>query len=108
MKSRITTKLTKQQQQALNDEVRRQLSEMSKDWYNNIDALILYTLNTEFGFGRKRLLAFYKALRKANNNLIRYYRMDDPEFICKTKLKNIGVDIDQWNENISKGRDIVL
>ena len=101
MKARLRAGLNKTAQIAFNDEVNRQLAEKSKDWYTNIDSLILYVLHEEFGFGKDRLQRFVNRLVETNGELVDYYVMDDADFICKTKLKRIGIDVDELN-NIAR------
>lgn len=103
MKARLNMGMSKTAQTAFNDEVNRQLAARTKDWYVNLDALILYTLHESFGFGKERLKKFFDNMLSNNEELMKYYQMNDVEFICKTKLKNIGVDVDMWNENIFNG-----
>ncbi len=104
MKARIKAGLNKSAQIAFNDEVNRQLAEKSKDWYKNIDSLILFVLHEEFGFGKSRLERFMRKLVSANNELVDYYKMEDSDFICKTKLRRIGVDVDKLNKEIENER----
>lgn len=83
---------------ALNKEIARQIVEMDRAHSNNIDAMVLYVLHTEFGFGKKRLRQFYDALIKEHDRLESYYEMPDSfPWLCKEKLKEIGVDIEAWN-----------
>lgn len=103
MKARVKSSLNKQAQTAFDDEVNRQLEERSKDWYVNVDALILYVLHERFGFGKDRLMKFFYGLIDTNEELISHYHMKDAEFICKTKLKDIGVDVEQWNADLANG-----
>ena len=103
MKARIKASLNEFAQTAFDDEVNRQLEERSKEWYADLDALILYVLHEEFGFGRDRLMRFFYSLIDTNEALIDHYRLKDTEFVCKTKLREIGVDIDRWNADIRQG-----
>ena len=106
MKARIKASLNEFAQTAFDDEVNRQLAERSKEWYTDLDALILYVLHEEFGFGKDRLLRFFYRLIDTNEELIDHYRLKDSEFICKTKLKEMGIDVEKWNEDISLGRRV--
>lgn len=104
MKARMRAGLNKSAQTAFNDEVNRQLAEKSKDWYANIDSLILFVLHEEFGFGKDRLTRFMKKLVSVNDELVDYYKMSDAEFICKEKLKQIGMDVEKLNEELKNER----
>ncbi|MBO7462038.1 MAG: hypothetical protein J6T96_05535 [Bacteroidales bacterium] len=101
MKARFKVGLSNIAQTAFDDEVNRQLEERSKDWYNNIDALILFTLHDEFGFGKERLKRFLYAMVNNNEKLISHYQIKDSEFVCKTKLKEIGIDVEKLNQEIT-------
>lgn len=103
MKARITASLNEMAQTAFDDEVSRQLEERSKEWYENLDSIILYTLHNEFGFGKDRLLKFFRSLINTNEELISYYHLKDADFICKKKLKEIGVDVEEWNRMVREG-----
>ena len=94
--------LNRQEQDALNKEMRRQLLEYTNQNQIDLDSAILYTLHTEFGFGKKRLKRFYNAVSKQFNDLTAYYQMpEDFPFLCERKLRDIGVDVREWNQDVS-------
>ena len=103
MKARQIKRLNKVEQQALDDEVRRQVSGLVETLYSNMDAMILYTLHSKFGFGKKRLLKFYYSFIDFHKELTDYYQMNDAKFICTEKLKDIGIDIEQLESDFKKG-----
>ena len=89
---------TNAEQKALEIEMRKQIFEQQKQYCNDTDALILYVLHAHLGFGKKRLREFYEAYSKELTKLTEYYEMpEDDAFLARIKLKEIGVDIEAWN-----------
>ena len=95
-------KLTAAEEKALNMTVRQKLAEHDRQNCNEIDAMILYILHTEFGFGEKRLRQFYDTFVPAINELCNRYEMEacDNPWLCTHKLKEHGIDIEAWNADI--------
>ena len=48
-------------------------------------------------------MKFFYAMIDNNEELTKYYHLKDVDFICKTKLKEIGVDVEQWNKDLLLG-----
>lgn len=73
--------LTAAEKKAMDIEIRRQLHE-------------------EFGFGPKRLKQFYDTFAVRLNELIKHYEMTDSDIVwlCTYKLKQYGIDIEEWNK----------
>lgn len=91
--------LSAAEKKAMNMEINRQLVEADRRYVNDIDAMVLYTLHAHFGFGVKRLRVFWAAVSEEHDRLIRHYEMpDDYAWLCKEKLKEIGVDVEAWNK----------
>ena len=70
-------------------------------WYaNELDAMILWHLHEEFGFGPKRLKQFYDTFAVRLDELIKHYEMTDSDMVwlCTYKLKQYGIDIEEWNK----------
>ena len=92
---------TASEREAMSKEIRRQIVEMDRKHSDDLDAMVLYTLHAKFGFGKKRLRQFYEAMLEEHDKLIKHYEMpDEYPWLCKYKLKEIGVDIEQWNDTI--------
>jgi hypothetical protein len=90
--------LTAAERKAMDIEINRQIVEADRQYTDNIDAMVLYTLRVHLGFGPKRLRRFWEAFSAEHDRLIRYYEMlDDYAWLCKTKLKEAGVDVEAWN-----------
>lgn len=98
--------LSKAEQQALNEEINRQIAIKYKEWLTELDAMILWTLHThpQLRFGKKRLERFYKVFTKQHLELISRYECGDNDdgSLCVHKLKSIGVDL----ETLSKEFDM--
>lgn len=90
--------LTAAEKKAMDMEINRQIVEADRRYTNDIDAMVLYTLHVHLGFGVKRLRRFYEAFSAEHDRLIQHYEMpDDYVWLCKEKLKEIGVDVEAWN-----------
>lgn len=81
-------------------EIRRQLAEYDLKHANELDAMILWHLHEEFGFGPKRLKQFYDTFAVRLDELIKHYEMTDSDMVwlCTYKLKQYGIDIEEWNK----------
>ena len=83
---------TAAEKKAMEMEISRQIIEADKRYTDDIDAMVLYTLMVHLGFGPKRLRRFYEAFSVEHDRLIQHYEMpDDYTWLCKEKLKEIGV-----------------
>lgn len=101
MKAIERFKPSKAEQKALDREINRQISQNIEGLKVNLLALILWQLHEQLGFGKKRLLRFHDKFIPALNELQEYYDMysgDDTDWLCKRKLKEIGVDVDELSE----------
>jgi hypothetical protein len=94
--------LTNKVRKAINDEVNRQTGENVRKLSVNIQALVLWALHQQFGFGKKRLLQFQEAFLPMIEELQEYYQAEnaqETEFICMHKLKNeVGIDVESLGE----------
>lgn len=76
------------------------IDEMNRQNEKEIDAMILYILHTEFGFGEKRLKRFYDRFSLGLKELGERYQMnsfDDKIWLCQRKLQEEGIDISKWS-----------
>ena len=80
------------EKKAMDMEIQRQLAE--------IDALVLWELREQLGFGNKRLKKFYDNFSRGIEALIRRYEMEqgDDVWLCTYKLKEIGCDLEKWEK----------
>lgn len=90
--------LTAAEQKAMNMEIQRQLVEYDRKNELELDAIILWELHTQLGLGPKRLKKFFDGFSDALNALVNRYEMDisDDFWLCTHKLKEIGVDVEDW------------
>lgn len=89
---------TSQSKKAMIQEINRQIVEQQDKFIQEIDAMILYTLYVELGFGKKRLERFYKAVIRNYKELCKFYEMDDT-YPAEYKLREIGVDLDKLRKD---------
>lgn len=96
----IYVDLTAAEKKAMDIEIRRQLAEYDLKHANELDAMILWHLHEEFGFGPKRLKQFYDTFAVRLDELIKHYEMTDSDMVwlCTYKLKQYGIDIEEWNK----------
>ena len=78
-------------------EVNKQMSEAVLNEERDLMALVLWVLHTEYGFGKKRLERFAEEFHEKLKELSDWYVMDstDQVFLCRRKLKEYGVDVDE-------------
>lgn len=102
MKAKLPFIMSAAQKKAMNEEINRQILERDKTFSMDFDSTVLYVLHTTFGFGKKRLRRFWEAFIKDHDELRRYYEMDseDNAWLCRRKLKEIGVDVEAWYEEL--------
>ena len=106
MKARVksgTLKMSKEVREALEAEAERMakeaIAEMNRDNEEELDAMVLYILHDEFGFGEKRLRRFYDRFTQGLRDLGERYDMneyDDRLWLCQRKLREAGIDISKW------------
>ena len=90
-------KLTCAQRAEVADEARRQLDQLMPMVVQNVEAIILWKLHEECGFGKKRLMRFFDATAPMMEGMLRYYNFktdEDAIWLCKHHLKEIGIDLD--------------
>ena len=92
---------------AAKDEIQRQCVEMNAEYEMELDALVLYTLRSCYGFGRTRLRRFYETLLSYRKALHVYYTRSDPKAetgveyrIASERLSDYGFDVKQQYEEI--------
>lgn len=92
--------MTAAEKKAMRIEIQHQFADFEAKHINELDAVILWHLHEEFGFGQKRLKRFYDTFRPHIVALLERYSMEDSDkvWLCTYKLKQYGVDIEKWNE----------
>ena len=72
--------MTAAEKKAAELEIRKQLAEYDLNNATEMDALVLYILHTEFGFGEKRFKQFFDAMISVNRWLNENQREGDTEY----------------------------
>lgn len=97
---------SKEEQRAMTEEINRQIAEQYEDWLINLDAMVLWTLHTHLGFGKKRLKRFYRDFTKQHIELTQYYECNgDDGSLCIHKLRGIDVDLNAWAKELEEEDD---
>lgn len=89
---------TATERKAMEIEINKQLAESSRKHELEVDAMILWELHEQLGFGPKRLKRFFDNFNVAMDGLIKRYETSDSDksHLCSYKLKEIGVDVEEW------------
>lgn len=102
MRAIVPMRLTNQERKALEREINIQTAKNVKNLSLNLQALVLWNLHEQYGFGKKRLLEFQKTFLPLIEELQQYYQVEDAdetEFVLLHKLKNeVGIDVEELNE----------
>ncbi len=103
MKAIIPGKLTAMQREAMNRELNDQIAKQVPELAHNIMALVLWYLHEKEGYGPVRLTRLNREFAPAIRQLQQYYEMDshdDTEWLVKKKLRDIGVDVEAFDDEI--------
>lgn len=98
MKARIQRKMTNSEMKAIDSSIREQIGKSVDRLKGNIEAIVLWQLHEQFGFGVKRLEAFLEGFRPALQELNEFYGLsdvDETECACVHNLKSIGFDTEK-------------
>lgn len=102
---KVLTEMAKQTKEALAEQVEAEFAERvetaNKAYELEVDALVLWTLHARFGFGYKRLSAFYEALFQERQELHNRYLPRKPDYsdngiesdIAYHRLRDFGYDV---------------
>ena len=97
--------LTSSEKKAMQIEIKRQLDEWDRKHRREIDALILWQLHEQLGFGEKRLKKFYMNFASELKKLSDRYALDEEDqiWLCTYKLKDeLGIDLEDWVNEADK------
>ena len=84
---------------AIESAIKAQIAIYEREHALDVDAMILYALHTHLGFGKDRLKKFFDAFINDHKALIAHYEMpNDGVYLSRVKLKEIGVDVEEWNK----------
>jgi hypothetical protein len=90
---------TAAEMKAVNLEIDRQILEKDEAYSVDVDAMVLYTLMSHYGWKKRRLRKFWEAFITEHKALREHYEMHgvgDQEWLSHKMLKEIGVDVHQW------------
>lgn len=105
MKAIVPTKTTVKQKKAMEVEIRRQCVEQTRKYETELDAVMLFVLHTEFGFGKQRLEKFYDKLFSVRREMQERFQMgEDDDFAIDYFLKQDGIDV-QAMYNAQEGKE---
>lgn len=92
--------LTPAEQKAVDREIERQLAEQIRLCNIEVEAKVLWILHTKFNFSEDELRNFYDDIDMDLDELAKHYEMGDDDlcWLCTRKLKDAGIDIEQWSE----------
>lgn len=95
--------LTASERKAMNMEIQRQLAEYTEKHRLEVDALILWVLHAQLGWGEKRLRRFYDGVDGEIRALVKRYEMDEDDdvWLCTKMLERLGIDIRAWDREQS-------
>lgn len=101
MKARKRINLSANQSRIIEEEIDRQIAQNMDKLSKNILSIVLWELHEVEGFGKKRLLRFHENFVPALKELQEFYDMKtdaETEWLCKKKLKEIGVDVEELSD----------
>lgn len=81
--------------EAMIHEINQQCLAIDNSFTLDMDTMVLFTLHTRYGWGKKRLKDFYQAMFDSHLAMRECYDTDEayPERI---KLKEKGIDVEAW------------
>ena len=95
-------RLSNKERKAIEREIRFQTAKNVKNLSLNLQAIVLWNLHEQLGFGQKRLIEFQRSFLPLIKELQDFYMAEDAEeteFILLYKLKNeVGVDVSKLND----------
>lgn len=101
MRARIPYNLNKYQKKEMEKEINAQIAEADAKYCAEVDAVVLFTLMVEEGWGKRKLRRFWEAMYKNHQEMLKRYEMnDDYPWICTKFLMDRGIDVKEWNREI--------
>ena len=99
MRVKIPTrdKLTAKMRKAVDEEAQSAIDRLMPQVVKNVEAVILWQLHVQCGFGKKRLMKFFAETSGLIENMLSEYSYDTDEdaiWLCKRGLREIGIDLD--------------
>ena len=101
MKARIPYNMSKAQRKSMDAEINRQIAEADAKYCTEVDAVVLFTLMTEEGWGKTKLRKFWEAMYKNHEEMVQRYEMPgEYPWLCTKFLMDKGIDVARWNDEI--------
>jgi len=100
----IGAQLSVSEKKAMNIEIQKQLAEYEKLHAIEVDAIFLWQLHVQLGFGPERLKRFYNNFRPELDRLINRYEDGTPKgdiWVSTQALKDYGIDLEKWREELT-------
>ena len=100
--------LTEKERQGLQIEIMKELADLNRKNYNEIDAMFLWWAHVKLGYGYDRLKALHHDFAPGLMDLCDRYEIHEPGdnvWLCTKKLLDIGVDVAAWNAELKKEKE---
>ena len=98
----LVPKITNKMRKELQREIRLETAKNVQDLSLNLQAIVLWNLHEQLGFGQRRLIEFQRSFLPLIKELQDFYMAEsseETEFILLYKLKNeVGVDVRELND----------
>ena len=99
------------QKKAMEQEIRRQCVDVTKQYELDLDTVAIYILHKHFGFGKKRLQKFYSAMFKTRKEIHAYYQGESTDNMAEVAMRHHllqdGIDVKRMYERETDYRFIV-
>ena len=89
-------------------EIMKELADLNRKNYNEIDAMFLWWAHVKLGYGYDRLKALHHDFAPGLMDLCDRYEIHEPGdnvWLCTKKLLDIGVDVAAWNAELKKEKE---
>lgn len=98
----LVPRLSNKERKAIERQIRIQTAKNVRDLSLNLQAIVLWNIHEQLGFGQRRLIEFQRTFLPLIKQLQEFYMAEDAaetEFILLYKLKNeVGVDVRELND----------
>ena len=95
-------RLSNKERKEIEQAVRKETAKNVKDLSLNLQAIVLWNIHKQLGFGQRRLIEFQRSFLPLIKELQDFYMAEsseETEFILLYKLKNeVGVDVRELND----------
>ena len=80
--------------------IEEEIAEKRLEFLKAVDAMVLYSLHKNFGFGKKRLTDYFKVFINEYNRFVDNYSIEG-NWVAGYKLKEeVGLDIDELHKEL--------